>query len=154
MQTVDMIIEKFDEQIKGFAFSIAKDRDLADDIVQDTYLKIINNQLLLARLKPSQIRSWLFKVIKNLLINKKRERVFVAFAEVYEPVVEPQFEKKWLIRTMISHLSDEEQLLIKQKYWLGRNSSEIARALDMPKSTVRWKLSGAIKKLRNLADLD
>ncbi len=154
MQTVEMIIERYDEQIKSFARSIAKDRDLADDMVQDTYLKIINNQLLLVRLKPSQIRSWLFQVIKNLLIDKKRERELVAFVEVYEPVVDPQFEKKWLIETMISHLNDEEQLLIRQKYWLGRNSSEIAREFDMPKSTVRWKLSEAIKKLRILANIE
>ena len=74
MNIINDIIEKYDDMIRCYALSISKDKFLADDIAQDCYLKVINNSLLLQRLKPSQVKSWLFTVIKNILIDKKRKK--------------------------------------------------------------------------------
>lgn len=74
MDKIEEIIIDYSDLIADYALSIAHDKDLADDIVQDCYLKIINNNLLLARLTSNQIRSWLFTVIKNILIDKKRKK--------------------------------------------------------------------------------
>ncbi len=148
MDKIEEIIIDYSDLIADYALSIAHDKDLADDIVQDCYLKIINNNLLLARLTPNQIRSWLFTVIKNILIDKKRkkriENIPLEIATSYEDnlVLTSQVE------ILLDYLPEDERNIIYNKYWLGMNSQEIAGEMNMSASTVRWKLQKALSSLR------
>ncbi len=148
MDKIEEIINDYSDLIADYALSIAHDKDLADDIVQDCYLKIINNNLLLARLTPNQIRSWLFTVIKNILIDKKRkkriENIPLEIATSYEDnlVLTSQVE------ILLDYLPEDERNIIYNKYWLGMNSQEIAGEMDLSASTVRWKLQKALSSLR------
>ncbi len=148
MDKIEEIIVEYSELIADYALSIARDKDLADDMVQDCYLKIINNSLLLARLTPNQIRSWLFTVIKNILIDKKRkeriENISLGVVTSYEDnlVLTTQVEK------LLAELPEEERDIVYSKYWLGMNSQEIAQDLEISPSTVRWKLKKALDRLR------
>jgi RNA polymerase sigma-70 factor (ECF subfamily) len=148
MDKIEEIISEYSDLIADYALSIAHDKDLADDIMQDCYLKIINNNLLLARLTPNQIRSWLFTVIKNILIDKKRkkriENIPLEIATSYEDnlVLTSQVE------ILLDYLPEDERNIIYNKYWLGMNSQEIAGEMNMSASTVRWKLQKALSSLR------
>ncbi len=148
MDKIEEIIVEYSELIADYSLSIARDKDLADDIGQECYLKIINNSLLLARLTPNQIRSWLFTVIKNILIDKKRkkriENIPLEIAMSYEDniVLTTQVEK------LLEELPEDERNIVYGKYWLGMNSQEIGQDLEISPSTVRWKLKRALDRLR------
>lgn len=148
MDKIEEIIVEYSDLIADYALSIAHDKDLADDIGQDCYLKIINNQLLLSRLTPSQIRSWLFTVIKNILIDKKRKRR----VENIPLEIATSYDDNILLTTQVEKLLDElpedERNIVYNKYWLGMNSQEIASELEVSPSTVRWKLQKAMGRLR------
>lgn len=116
MDKIEEIIVEYSELIADYSLSIARDKDLADDIGQECYLKIINNSLLLARLTPNQIRSWLFTVIKNILIDKKRkkriENIPLEIAMSYEDniVLTTQVEK------LLEELPEDERNIVYSKY--------------------------------------
>ncbi|MBN2830355.1 MAG: RNA polymerase sigma factor [Candidatus Cloacimonetes bacterium] len=152
MKTLEEIIEQYDDLIRSFALSKAKDRDLADDIVQETYLRVINNHLLLSRLSHSQIRSWLFTVIKNILIDKKRQKEMIELTENYNPSYDSDFELNANVEKLVSMLPEDEKAIVHFKYWQGMNSKEIAEMMDLPPSTVRWKLNKALNRLRTCLD--
>ncbi len=151
MQILDEIIDKYDDMMRCYALSITKDESLADDIVQDCYLKIINNALLIKQLKSSQVRSWLFKVIKNILIDKKRkEKLLNIVSDVQEKSnFNPELEV--YVEQLLDKLDEEEREIVHCRYWLGMNSKEVAKELEVPASTVRWKLTKILKKLRMYA---
>jgi RNA polymerase sigma-70 factor (ECF subfamily) len=50
--------------------------------------------------------------------------------------------------TLLSKLSDKFRDVVFKRYWLGMNSSEIARVMSVPASTVRWRLHTALKLLK------
>jgi len=58
--------------LRRFARYLARDADLADDLVQDCLMRAIEN---LEKWRPgTNLRAWLFVIIRNLFLNKKRRQ--------------------------------------------------------------------------------
>lgn len=123
-------------------------RALAEDIVQDTFIRGLENAHILNDLTDSQCRSWLYKTAKNIFIDKVRRIKN-----------EPQLELKLIteddlsevmVRNLCGHLADEERELFWLRYMEGYNSTELGRLFDLPPSTVRARLSSARKKITKM----
>jgi len=62
-------------KLTSFAFGMTRDRDVADDLVQETFLRLVKE--LAADRTPDNIAAWLFRVCSNLALSRGR-RVGVA----------------------------------------------------------------------------
>ena len=71
----DVAIAAFDEHqraLTSYAYALTRDRELADDLVQESFVRLIN-ELQHGR-RPDNIQAWLFRVCSNLVVSGARRR--------------------------------------------------------------------------------
>lgn len=121
---------------------------IAEDIVQETFIRGLENTHILNELNESQCRSWLYKTAKNLFIDKVRRMANEPKPET--PLISEDDLSKILVRQLCNQLSGEEGRLFWMRYIEGYRSTELGEIFDLPPSTVRSKLSTARKKMSKI----
>ena len=137
--------------VYGFALSILKNSHQAEDVLQDTYIKIMSAAHLYNQgTKPM---SWIMTITKNLVLMKLREAGrFSDPPEYYEPSVEShavKFENKSVLSAALRVLSEEESAIVMMHCVSGMKHREIADFMGIPLSTVLSKYNRALKKMKN-----
>ena len=74
----DYVMAAFEEhrlQLSSFAYGMARDREAAEDLVQESFLRLVRE--LQAGRTPDNVKAWLFRVCSNLAVSRGR-RITVA----------------------------------------------------------------------------
>ena len=147
----DEIYQRHYPELLRYCLGACRDRELAEDLAQETSLKALQNADTFEDLGPSQRRAWLFRTMKNLLCDRYRRGVLEAEylqqleedGTYLEPGIQ-QLENELVLKK----LSPEERMLFTLRYMEGYNASEISEMLGMPTGTIRAKLSRCRKQLK------
>ncbi len=139
--------------IYGFSLSIIKNPSDAEDVLQETYLKIWANA---ERYKANGTpMAWILMITKNLSLMKLRERKRHQELEPEEwdmmfhtPDAAGNTEDRHLLEAALTLLSAEERQVILLHAVAGLKHREIAQLQDMALSTVLSKYHRGLKKLR------
>lgn len=132
--------------------NIVKDSSLAEDILQETYLKALEK---IHSFKPKfSFMSWLVVIARNLAINEynKRKRELSFDPSVDEYIfgsIEASSEKELIVKEMLEFLNEEEREIVVMKIIGDMKHREIADVLGKPLGTVTWVYNEAIKRLQN-----
>lgn len=132
--------------------SIVKDKSLAQDIMQDTYLKMLDK---IHSFKPRYgFKSWLVTIARNAAINaynrRKRELSFDPSVDEYIfGVVESSSEKELIVKEMLETLDEIEREVIILHVIGDLKHREIAVILKKPLGTITWIYNKAINKIKN-----
>lgn len=137
--------------VYGFVLSILKSKYDADDVLQDTFLKIYSNaQDYKAKGKPM---AWILTIAKNSAYSKIREKSKSESLE--DQTTEPMdfssindAAQRILIETLFECLADEEKQILLLHAVSGMKYREIASFMDIPLNTVLSKYHRAVKKLK------
>lgn len=141
-----------------FALSILRDREAAQDVMQDTYIQVWKSA---SNYKPSQKDPlpWILGIAKYLAYAELRSRKNLT--EINEDAPEPQdpkncfdeCENKLFANALLSTLKEDEREIVVLHIMAELKHREIAELLGLPLSTVLNKYSRAIKKLgRSVGD--
>ncbi|MEG2915158.1 MAG: RNA polymerase sigma factor [Oscillospiraceae bacterium] len=156
MKAFEELYNKTDKAVFGFIFSILKNKANAEDVMQDTYLKIIPaSKIYNPQGKPL---SWVLTIAKNLaLMSLRSEKKTNTSIDDIENNIEfsqkDETEDKLILNLAISKLAeDEKQIVILHSS--GVKHREIASFLNMPLSTVLSKYNRALKKLKKILEGD
>jgi len=149
--TIADLYEEFETSLHRYAMSLARDPDRADDLVQETFIRAWAHLELLRQLSPHQRRAWLYRVLKNLFLDRERARQRrQALAEQLgrqaQYATYPSPAMMW--QGLLDLVPERYRELLHQRYVLGMTSREIGRELGIPAATVRSRLHLAIKWLR------
>jgi len=150
MNDLDEFVRLHERPLHNFALQLTRSADDAEDLLQDTWIKCLIHQPMLAGMSTQKQRSWLFSVLKNRWLDICRHRKLERLAEC-QPV--RQHQDSFPAHRMAPHLDklpDLERDIVHRKYWLGCNSRQIAADLGIPEGTVRWRLKLALEKLKNM----
>jgi RNA polymerase sigma-70 factor, ECF subfamily len=151
--------EQYHDRVKGFILVTVKNPWVADDLVQETFLKVLQN---LAKVRdPEKLSSWIFRIAANLcqdyFRSAKRQPVSLednpAGFEPAESSLEQQIEQYQLslwVQELIKLLPDHlRQVLflcdIKQESY-----QEAANLLGISLENVKVRLHRARKQLKGL----
>lgn len=144
------LYEVYSDQLMGYGVSISRDVDVAEDLLQETFTRALLNLELLKILPESKRRSWLYRVLKNCFIDRKRQESHLAYiSDQIELSGEFDFGARSDAMKLLSRLPSKLSDVVFKKFWLGMTSVEIARALSLPAATVRSRLHTALKLLKN-----
>lgn len=151
---VSDLYERVRDDLFRFARSISRHEQEANDLVQDAIVKSIREEQLL-HLPEYKQRAWFFRVMKNRLIDERRkEKRLTDWEDDLDFSIQEVASNHLEIAELLAHLPQELSDLIFKKYWLGLSSQEIGKQLNVPASTVRYKLHLAIKRLRTILEED
>ncbi len=142
---IEKLYTVYREQLLRYCISISKNHALAEDIVQETYLRAMANVDILEEMNDAKCRAWLYRTAKNIFIDKVRRDARAPKPEE-EGYIEEDFSEV-MVREACKCLSGEEQALFWMRYMEDYNATELGELFDMPSSTIRAKLALIRKKL-------
>jgi RNA polymerase sigma-70 factor, ECF subfamily len=169
------LVRRYERPVFSLIFRMVRDRELAEDLAQDTFIKVLNN---IDRYRPEfKLSSWLFKIANNVTIDHLRKRQLAtvsldgsphaqtaAEAQATSLDVESRGESALeaiesrelgsAIEQAIGKLRPEYRSCILLRHVEGRSYEEIAATLDLPLGTVKTYIHRARHELREaLEDL-
>ena len=163
------LIRRYERPVFSLIFRMVRDRELAEDLAQDTFIKVLNH---IDRYRPEfKLSSWLFKIANNVAIDHLRRRQLDTISIDGSPhaqtsdaieatsfdVVDQQEsaldemqarELGTAIERAITSLRPEYRSCIMLRHVEGRSYEEIAATLDLPLGTVKTYIHRARHELR------
>lgn len=151
IKAFEKLYSHYNKLVYSIAFSIVKNEQDAEDIVQIVFSKIYSIDK--NKLPSKNEASWLYSVTKNETINywKKRNDT-INIEDIYE-IEEPNSQIDRIIdkekyNNLISGLCNKEKEIISLKLLANLSFDEIGKILKMPTGTVKWKYYKAIYALK------
>ena len=152
-QSMQKLYEKYKALVYGVAFSILKNKEDSEDIVQIVFLKIF--RLEKEKLPTNNAATWIYSVTKNETFNfLKSKKEELNIDELYYITSENK-ELNEIIEIdsynkMIAKLPIKEQEIISLKILSGLSFKEISGVLGIPIGTVQWKYYKGVHTLKLL----
>ncbi|ACA59783.1 RNA polymerase sigma factor [Candidatus Desulforudis audaxviator] len=151
IQALEELFNQFHETVYKSAYFITHDRMLAEDVVQNTFLKAYDK---IDQLKDSsRVESWLIQIAVNQARDEIRRRHRQAWSQEEAhlpgpPEELPEFqvvarEEHAVISAAIDGLAAEYQDVILLKYQFEMTTKRIAETLNIPEGTVKTRLRKA-----------
>lgn len=146
------LYEKYSSLVYKIAFSILKDKENAEDIMQNVFIKIAN--LSEEKLPTNYEASWLYSVTKNEAISYiRKNKEMISIEEVTQNREEDKIEEviqKENYENLLSSLEQKEKQIISLKVEVGLTFKEISKLLNMPIGTIQWKYYKSLHSLKLL----
>ncbi len=152
IQALEELFNQFQETVYRSAYFVTRDQMLAEDVVQNTFLKAYDK---IDQLKdPSRVESWLIRIAVNQArdeLRRRRRQTCSPEDEAHLPGPRedlPEFqvlvrEEHAVISAAIDGLAAEYQDVILLKYQFEMTTRKIAETLNIPEGTVKTRLRKA-----------
>lgn len=158
LDALGVLFERYRIRVYRTALAIVRDPAVAEDILQDCFLKVYANAHRIDTARP--LAPWLYRVTVNLsytwLSRGKNRRT--SLDNVIDRLVSPmkqapdqlteQTELRQNVRRAIGGLSIDQRVVVVLYYLNGLGLQDIAEILDLPVGTVKSRLYYARENLR------
>ena len=150
------LCEYFHPLLYRFFLRLTASRADADDLAQTALLKMMEKLETFHFLPGRRFEGWLFRIAYNLFIDSKRRDRYLPLDDEFPlPDPSPGTEELMLreesihaVKKAVAGLDDELQSLISMHYELEMPYRDIASALNISVTRVKWRLHDALIKLR------
>lgn len=152
-EVLEEIYNKYHKTIYGIAFSILKNKDDSEDIVQSVFIKI--HTLDNSKLPKENVSSWLYTLTKNEALQfLRKQKSNIDLDSIYD-LVDNNNEIDKLINKetynkLISKLNPKEKEIVSLKIISNLSFEEISQLLGEKIGTVKWRYYKSIYALRLL----
>ena len=154
---VSLLYDKYSGALFGAIVRIVNSREIAEEVLQDTFTKIWKN---IDSYDPSKGRlfTWLINIARNSAIDATRGKNFGRQNQQIENVVNTLDTQQNTtinpdtmdVRRLTEQLSPEYKSLIDLVYFQGFTQAEAAEELNIPLGTVKTRLRTAIGRLKQM----
>ncbi len=156
-------IKKHDEQAFGAVYHetkhavyamilpIVKDRSLAEDVMQETYIKMLKS--IDQYQKKYKFINWLLTIAKNTALDELRKRSHDSSVSPLDTddlfiAKESSIETRLITEHYLSLIPDEEKQIVLLKVVGDLKHKEIAQLLGKPLGTITYLYNKAIKTMQ------
>ena len=150
---LEELYSKYHKMVYGIAFSIVKNKEDAEDIMQIVFTKI--QELDKMKLPSDKEMTWLYTLTKNEALNylKKKKGEFSLDTiyeienknnEIDEKIDHIEFNR------LISKLNKKEQEIISLKIVSNFSFQEISELLNEPVGTVKWRYYKSLRSIKRM----
>lgn len=162
------LVERYQVQALRTAYLICRERRSAEDAVQEVFLDL--PELLGSFDSTRPLAPWLMRVVVNRTLRLLRGETrlvqmpdpgeALAWADQWSaatPAPESAAQQRELEEELwqqMQKLSPEQRAVIVMRYYLQFSEQEMARLADVPTGTIKWRLSSARARLRQLFGAD
>jgi len=154
---VEALYDMYSASLFGVIVRIVNDEALAEDILQDTFIKVWNSFPSYSTEK-GRLFTWMVNIARNLAIDKIRSKDFknqtknqelennvIFIDEQRNTVYKPELLG---VRDLVEQLKPEQKSILDLVYFKGYTHVEAADELGVPLGTIKTRLRAAITQLR------
>ena len=165
--SIERLIIRHKDKVFGFILSKVKNVDLANDIFQEVFIKVINKLREGLYNEEGKFISWVMRISHNMVIDHFRKEarvkmirpndeydIFNTLGEeadsTEDDMVRAQVFKE--LKVLIEYLSDEQREVLEMRYYAGMTFKEISEECDISINTALGRMRYALMNLRKLQE--
>lgn len=163
--SLELIINKHKNRVYSYILMVVKSPEIADDLFQDTFIKVINTLKSGTYNEEGKFIHWVMRIAHNLTIDyfrkKKRfpikensedrdtfEMLNLESESIEDILITDQIHED--LRTLINHLPDEQKEVLIMRHYIGMSFKDIAEETDVSINTALGRMRYAILNIRRL----
>lgn len=162
-----LLINRHQSKIYGFIYSKVNDRDLSDDIFQDTFIKVIKTLKTKSYNEEGKFLPWVMRIASNLVIDYFRHNKKMPFQRetdeysifnfmsdstlsIENQLIESQVELD--VRKIIEQLPEDQKEVIKMRFYEDLSFKEISEITGVSINTALGRMRYAVINLRKIIE--
>lgn len=164
----DVLLEKYQQKLFSYIFFIIKDKEISDDIFQETFMKAIVTIKNGKYNADGRFYNWITRIAHNLIIdqfrNEKNDNTISCDNEEYnilnnQDLCDGNIENDIIglqikndIRKLVSKLPDNQKEIIIMRFYHDMSFKEIAEITGTSINTALGRMRYAIMNLRKMVN--
>lgn len=151
---LDKLLDIYIPQLKAFFRYIRVPEDGIDDLIQETFEKMLNKIDLFD--ESRKFSTWLMTIGRNIYVDQYRRKVrgeeLIAQEVETENIADPERETvdKLTVEEMLKSLSSNERFIVEMRVFQKMPFAEIAEITKEKETALRSKFFRVVAKLRNI----
>lgn len=161
------LINRHQSKIYGFIYSKVSDRDISDDIFQDTFIKVIKTLKSNAYNEEGKFLPWVMRIAHNLIVDHfRRTKKMPMFRETEEfsifsimsdnaPNIESQLITTQVeedLKKLIQELPSDQKEVLEMRIYQDLSFKEISELTGVSINTALGRMRYALMNLRKVID--
>ncbi|MBQ6613553.1 MAG: sigma-70 family RNA polymerase sigma factor [Alistipes sp.] len=163
---ISELIERHSQRVRNYIGMMVKDNDTADDIFQETFIKAVKVIDEGRYVDSGKFLSWVLRIAHNRVLDHfRREKAskqvneseagydMIGTMRFSEPTAEDEMvqgEVEQTIRNLIDSLPEEQQEVVRLRYYSKLSFQEIAEQTDVSINTALGRMRYALINLRRM----
>ncbi len=153
------LYDNYSAALNGIIMKMVEDSQLAEDILQEAFIKIWNNFKQYDNTK-GRLFTWMINITKNLTIDTIRSKGYKKQKKISqdENSVSDYGDKNYSadkfdtigLRNQLLNLKSDQKIIIDLAYFNGYTQEEISKEMGIPLGTVKTRMRTGIIELRKL----
>lgn len=156
-QAFGYLYDHYSGSLYAVILNIVPDRELANDLLQEVFIKIWKQIDSYDQLK-GRLFTWMLNVARNASIDAVRSKAYNQGQQnreltenVYSAAGSIQTNTDKIgLRKIVGKLKDDYKVLIELSYFQGYTQDEISKMLNIPLGTVKTRLRNALIQLKQV----
>ena len=163
-----ILLDRYQKRIYGFIYSKVHDTDLADDIFQDTFIKVVKNLRLGKYSDEGRFLSWVIRIAHNLIMDHYRkikrlpkheskienfdvlDRLAEQNSSIEESMIETQIHAD--LSLLIKELPDSQKEVLRMRLFQDMSFKEIGDQTGVSINTALGRMRYAVINLRKMIE--
>ena len=144
---ISKLIERHSRRVRDYINMMVKDRDVAEDIFQETFIKAVRVIDDGRYTDNGKFLSWILRIAHNQVIDVLGSLRF-AERNVEDAMVSEQIERD--VRALVELLPPEQREVVMMRYFSGLSFKDIAEQTDVSINTALGRMRYALINLRRM----
>jgi RNA polymerase sigma-70 factor (ECF subfamily) len=163
-----ILLDRYQKRVYGFIYSKVHDPDLADDIFQDTFIKVVKNLRLGKYNDEGRFLSWVIRIAHNLIMDHYRkikrlpkheskienfdvlDRLVEQNSSIEESIIETQIHAD--LSLLIEELPDSQKEVLRMRLFQDMSFKEIGEQTGVSINTALGRMRYAVINLRKMIE--
>ncbi|MEO1011495.1 MAG: sigma-70 family RNA polymerase sigma factor [Bacteroidota bacterium] len=166
-KALETLIDRYNQRISSFIYSKVNDREVTEDIFQDTFIKVIRTLKKGAYREKGKFLPWVMRIAHNLIIDHFRKHnrlplfrggdVFNVFSVISDEGlnIEKQLIKDQIntdLAVLIEELPADQKEVLIMRIYKDMSFKEISENTEVSINTALGRMRYALINLRKLVD--
>ena len=155
-KAITLLYENYADSLYGVIQKIISDEDTAQDVLQETFVKIWRYAKKYDSSK-AKLFTWLYRIAYNTAIDKVRslknkttKEVQIETSSVYKITTNQLNDDVLDIQKHLSSLDEKYQIVINALFFEGMTQQEASEELDIPLGTIKSRLKIGLRELKKI----
>ncbi len=154
-RAIALLYDHYAPALYGVVLRIMDSEELAEDVVQETFMKAWNNSASYCQEKGT-LFTWILNIARNTAIDQTRSVHYKARKKIQALETDPLYNQQIVeqypayigLEKLVNALEEKYKIIIDLIFFKGLTQQEIAAHLGIPLGTVKTRLKAALRKLR------